>query len=68
MCDTSNSALGAVLGQRVDKQSHVIAYKFDLEIRDNKGAENTIAYHLSQLERGVDPLPIRDEFPNEQIL
>ncbi|RDY07706.1 Retrovirus-related Pol polyprotein from transposon opus, partial [Mucuna pruriens] len=26
MCDASNSALGAVLGQRVGKQSHVIAY------------------------------------------
>ncbi|RDX74878.1 Retrovirus-related Pol polyprotein from transposon 17.6, partial [Mucuna pruriens] len=26
MCDVSNSMLGAVLGQRVDKQPHVIAY------------------------------------------
>ncbi|RDX91102.1 Retrovirus-related Pol polyprotein from transposon 17.6, partial [Mucuna pruriens] len=26
MCDTSNSALGAVLGQRVNKQPHVIFY------------------------------------------
>ncbi|RDY11663.1 Retrovirus-related Pol polyprotein from transposon 17.6, partial [Mucuna pruriens] len=52
MCDTSNSALGAVLGQRVGKQPHVIAYEFDLEIRDKKGAENAVANHLSQLERG----------------
>ncbi|RDX85610.1 hypothetical protein CR513_33180, partial [Mucuna pruriens] len=35
--------------------------------RDKKGAENTVADHLSQLEREVDPLPIRDEFPDEQI-
>ncbi|RDX72402.1 hypothetical protein CR513_48118, partial [Mucuna pruriens] len=26
MCDTSNSTLGAILGQRLGKQSHVIAY------------------------------------------
>ncbi|RDY00824.1 hypothetical protein CR513_15933, partial [Mucuna pruriens] len=25
MCDASNSTLGAVLGQRVDKQSHIIS-------------------------------------------
>ncbi|RDX68745.1 hypothetical protein CR513_52226, partial [Mucuna pruriens] len=29
MCDTSNSALGAILGQRVNKQPHVIAYALD---------------------------------------
>ncbi|RDX62744.1 Retrovirus-related Pol polyprotein from transposon 17.6, partial [Mucuna pruriens] len=119
MYNASNSALGAVLGQRVGKQPHVIAYasrtmdlaqvnytttkkelliivfsdhavlkfllkkpdakprlirwmlflqEFDLEIRDKKGAKNAVADHLSQLEREVDPLPIRDEFSDEQIL
>ncbi|RDX85973.1 hypothetical protein CR513_32744, partial [Mucuna pruriens] len=90
MCDASNSTLGAVLGQRVSKQPHVIAYtsrimdpahinytttekellaiEFDLEIRDKKGVKNVVVDHLSRLERGVDPLLIRDEFPDEQIL
>ncbi|RDY14396.1 Retrovirus-related Pol polyprotein from transposon 17.6, partial [Mucuna pruriens] len=136
MCDASNSALGVVLGQRIGKQPHVIAYEsrtmepaqinysttkkellafvfaldkflsyllgskiivfsdyatlkfllkkldaklrlirwmlllqeFDLEIKDKKGAENAAVDHLSRLERKVDPLPIRDEFLDEQIL
>ncbi|RDY09248.1 Retrovirus-related Pol polyprotein from transposon opus, partial [Mucuna pruriens] len=42
--------------------------EFDVEIRDKKGVENAVANHLSQLEREVDPLPIRDEFLDEQIL
>ncbi|RDY02591.1 Retrovirus-related Pol polyprotein from transposon opus, partial [Mucuna pruriens] len=95
MCDVSNSALGAVLGQRVGKQPHVIAYasrtmdlaqvnyttsekellatmfsldKFRSHLLGSKGVENTIADHLSQLEREVDPILIRDEFPDEKIL
>ncbi|RDY12324.1 hypothetical protein CR513_02914, partial [Mucuna pruriens] len=32
-----------------------------------EGAENTIANHLSRLEKEPDPIPIRDEFPDEQI-
>ncbi|RDY13155.1 Retrovirus-related Pol polyprotein from transposon 17.6, partial [Mucuna pruriens] len=138
MCDASNSALGAVLGQRagVGQPVHVIAYasrtmdsaqqnytttekellaivfaldkfrsyllgskivvfsdhaalkyllkkpdakprlirwmlllqEFDLEIRDKKGAENSVADHLSRIERESEQLPIRDEFPDEQLL
>ncbi|RDX60335.1 Retrovirus-related Pol polyprotein, partial [Mucuna pruriens] len=138
MCDASNSALGAILGQRagVGQPVHVIAYasrtmdsaqqnytttekellaivfaldkfrsyllgskivvfsdhaalryllkksdakprlirwmlllqEFDLEIRDKKGAENSIADHLSRIGNESEPMPIRDEFPDEQLL
>ncbi|RDX76343.1 Retrovirus-related Pol polyprotein, partial [Mucuna pruriens] len=138
MCDASNSALGAILGQRdgVGKPVHVIAYasrimdpiqsnyttiekellaivfaldkfhsylliskiivffdhaalrfllkkpnakprliwwmlllqEFDIEIRDKKGVENSIADHLSRIGRESEPIPIRDEFPDEQLL
>ncbi|RDX79479.1 Retrovirus-related Pol polyprotein from transposon 17.6, partial [Mucuna pruriens] len=127
MCDASNSALGAVLGQRVGvgQPVHVIAYasrtmdlaqqnytttekellaivfaldkfrayllgsriivffdhaalryllkkpdakprliwsmlllqEFNIEIRDKKGAENSIADHLSRIERESEPMP-----------
>ncbi|RDX76039.1 hypothetical protein CR513_44011, partial [Mucuna pruriens] len=61
MCDASNSALGAILGQRagVDKPVH---------IRDKKGAENAIADHLSRIESENDPMLIKDKFPDEQLL
>ncbi|RDY11924.1 Retrovirus-related Pol polyprotein from transposon opus, partial [Mucuna pruriens] len=132
MCDTSNSTLGTVLGQRVGMQPRVIAYasqtmdlaqvnytamkmellaivfaldKFRSYLLDSKiivfsdhamlkfllkkpnakprliwwmlllqefdrqkGAENAIPDHLSRLEKEVDPLSIRDEFLDEQIL
>ncbi|RDY02042.1 Retrovirus-related Pol polyprotein, partial [Mucuna pruriens] len=125
MCDASNSALGAVLGQRagVGQPVHVIAYAsrtmdsaqqnytttekellaivFALDkfrsyllgskivvfsdhaalryllkkpdakprlIRDKKGAENSVADHLSRIENESEPMPIRDEFPDEQLL
>ncbi|RDX77004.1 Tf2-6, partial [Mucuna pruriens] len=124
MCDASNLALGAVLGQRarVGKPVHVIAYasqtmdptqsnytttekellaivfaldkfrsylldskikldakprlirwmlllqEFDIEIRDKKDAENYVADHLNRIGRESEPMPIRDEFPDEQLL
>ncbi|RDY05494.1 Retrovirus-related Pol polyprotein from transposon 17.6, partial [Mucuna pruriens] len=129
MCDASNSALRAVLGQRagIGKPVHVIAYasrtmdptqlnyitiekelleivfaqdkflvvsnhaalrfllkkpdaksrlirwmlllqEFNIEIRDKKGTENSVANQLSRIEREDDPMPIKDEFLNEQLL
>ncbi|RDX99545.1 hypothetical protein CR513_17383, partial [Mucuna pruriens] len=38
------------------------------EIRDKKGAENSVADHLSRIKRESDPIQIRDEFPDEQPL
>ncbi|XP_059630055.1 uncharacterized protein LOC132273035, partial [Cornus florida] len=69
MCDASNYAMGAVLGQRVGKLPCAIYYaKFDFEIKDKKGTENVVADHLSRL--SIEPfpsLPICDSFPNEQL-
>ncbi|XP_068320645.1 uncharacterized protein [Pyrus communis] len=71
MCDASDYAVGAVLGQRVNKLPHVIYYaKFDLEIRDKKGSDNVVADHLSRLNEnhGVgQPLPLNESFPDEQL-
>ncbi|GJS29022.1 reverse transcriptase domain-containing protein [Tanacetum coccineum] len=84
MCDASDFAIGAVLGQRKNKhfqpntmlsktmnesQTHytttekdakgktmrlnLIAPRIDIEIRDNKGAENLAADHLSRLEKSI---------------
>ncbi|RDX94773.1 gag-pol, partial [Mucuna pruriens] len=75
MCDASNSTLGAVLGQRagVSKQAHtnsIVAssQEFDIRIRDKKGVENLVVDHLSQINKESDPMSIRDEFLDEQLL
>ncbi|RDX74154.1 Retrovirus-related Pol polyprotein, partial [Mucuna pruriens] len=46
----------------------LLLQEFNLEIRDKKGAENSVADHLSRIERESEQLPIRDEFPDEQLL
>ncbi|RDX75376.1 Retrovirus-related Pol polyprotein, partial [Mucuna pruriens] len=46
----------------------LLLQEFDIEIRDRKGVENSIADHLSRIEGENDPMPIRDDFPNEQLL
>ncbi|RDX84244.1 putative mitochondrial protein, partial [Mucuna pruriens] len=111
MCDASNLALRAILGQGVGKHSHVIAYASRtldsaqvnyttiekellaivfaldnfhsyllgskiiifsdhaaLKFLNKSGAENLVADHLSRIERRIDPLPIRDDFPDEQLM
>ncbi|RDY05550.1 Retrovirus-related Pol polyprotein from transposon 17.6, partial [Mucuna pruriens] len=46
----------------------LLLHEFDLEIRDKKGAQNSMEDHLSRIEKGSEPMPIRDEFPDEQLL
>ncbi|KAK1649967.1 hypothetical protein QYE76_067772 [Lolium multiflorum] len=55
MCDASDFAVGAVLGQRVDKKLNVIHYA------NRKGADNLVADNLSRLENiAYDPVPVND--------
>ncbi|KAH9801672.1 hypothetical protein KPL71_001111 [Citrus sinensis] len=64
MCDASDHSVGAVLGQRKDKE-------FYLKIKDRKGTENQVADHLSRLEANTSTLTRRDiteTFPDEQLL
>ncbi|RDX95405.1 Tf2-9, partial [Mucuna pruriens] len=42
--------------------------EFNIEIRDKKGVENSVADHLSRIERENDLMPIKNEFPDEQLL
>ncbi|RDX82342.1 Retrovirus-related Pol polyprotein from transposon 17.6, partial [Mucuna pruriens] len=35
---------------------------------DKKGNDNVVADHLSRIERELDSMPIRDDFPDEQLL
>ncbi|RDX98477.1 hypothetical protein CR513_18589, partial [Mucuna pruriens] len=46
----------------------LLLQEFNIEIRDKRGAENSVADHLSRIERESEPLPIRDEFPDEHLL
>ncbi|GJX09929.1 reverse transcriptase domain-containing protein [Tanacetum coccineum] len=77
MCDASDFAIGAVLGQRKMKHFQPIHYanvkprllrwvlllqEFDITIRDKKGSENLAADHLSRLEN-----PHKDVLENKDI-
>ncbi|RDX73226.1 Tf2-6, partial [Mucuna pruriens] len=36
----------------------LLLQEFNIEVRDKKGAEKSVANHLSQIERESDPMPI----------
>ncbi|RDY00241.1 Retrovirus-related Pol polyprotein from transposon 17.6, partial [Mucuna pruriens] len=46
----------------------LLLQEFNIEIRDKKGAENFVADHLSRIERRSEPMPIKDQFPDEKLL
>ena len=46
----------------------LLLQEFDLEIKDKKGTENLVAYHLSRLEGARDEVHVNDDFPDEQLL
>ncbi|RVW86137.1 Retrovirus-related Pol polyprotein from transposon 297 [Vitis vinifera] len=81
MCDASDFAIGAVLGQREDGKPYqdakarlirwiLLLQEFDLQIRDKKGVENVVADHLSRLAiaHNSHVLPINDDFPEESLM
>nr|GEW94856.1 reverse transcriptase domain-containing protein [Tanacetum cinerariifolium] len=78
MCDASDFAIGAVLGQRQDK--HILGQytmpvlllqEFTFKVIDTKGAEKLAADHLSRLEnphqKMLDPKEINELFPPETL-
>ncbi|RDX64349.1 Retrovirus-related Pol polyprotein, partial [Mucuna pruriens] len=69
----SNHAALRYLLKKPDAKPRLIRWmlllqEFNIKIRDKKGAENFVADHLSRIERESEPMPIRDEFPDEQLL
>nr|GEV90055.1 hypothetical protein [Tanacetum cinerariifolium] len=78
MCDASDFAIGAVLGQHQDKHFRLIHYasktmteEFTFKVVDTKRVENVVADHLSRIEKPhqnvLDPKEINESFPLETL-
>ncbi|XP_044511506.1 uncharacterized protein LOC123229651 [Mangifera indica] len=68
---SDHAALKYLLSKRESKPRLIrwilLLQEFDLEIRDRKGAENSVADHLSRLVTDEDPMPLQDAFPDENL-
>ncbi|XP_071906833.1 uncharacterized protein [Coffea arabica] len=69
----SDHAVLRYLLAKKDAKSRLIRWilllqEFDLEIKDKSGAENLVADHLSRLLTNQEDLPLRESFPEEQLL
>ncbi|CAL9029904.1 unnamed protein product [Prunus brigantina] len=73
---TNHAALKYLLAKK-DAKPRLIRWilllqEFDLEIKDKKGSENVVADHLSRLvhvsNEEEDSLPLRESFPDEQLV
>ena len=71
---TDHSALKYLLTKKNAKARLIrwvlLLQEFNLQIRDKKGVENVVAYHLSRLTiaHNTHKPPINDEFPEESLL
>lgn len=72
---TDHSAIKYLMSKKDAKPRMIrwvlLLYEFDMEIQNKKGSENLAADHLSRLELGVSDnaeVPIKEEFPNEQLM
>ena len=69
---TNHSAIKYLMTKKDTKPRLIrlvlLLQEFDLEIKDKKGTENLIAYHLSRLEGPSKEIQINDDFPDEQLL
>ncbi|RDX72650.1 Retrovirus-related Pol polyprotein from transposon 17.6, partial [Mucuna pruriens] len=68
----SDHAALKYLLKKQDAKSRLIQWMLllqepNLEIRDRKGADNKVVDHLSRIKGKVDLVPIRDDFPDEQL-
>ncbi|XP_026410339.1 uncharacterized protein LOC113305532 [Papaver somniferum] len=45
----------------------LLLQEFNLQIKDKKGSENTVADHLSRLVVPEETIPLHDSFPDEQL-
>jgi hypothetical protein len=70
---TDHAALRHLLSKKETKPRLIrwilLLQEFDVEIRDKKGSENSVADHLSRIlvDAFGDTLPLKDSFPDEQL-